>query len=74
MSKSKSNKPQNDIPEEEQALGGLYDEDEEQEKIDSLKNNFNNAKDQALDWKDDLQDLIDRIKDNEDDDSSSKDS
>ena len=33
MSKSKSNKPQNDIPEEEQALGGLYDEDEEQEKI-----------------------------------------
>ena len=76
MSKSTSNKPQNDTPEEEQPLGGLYDEDEEQEQIDSLKNNFNNAKDQALDWKDDLQDLIDRIKDNEDGngDSSSKDS
>lgn len=76
MSKSTSNKPQNDTPEEEQPLGGVYDEDEEQEKIDSLKNNFNNAKDQALDWKDDLQDLIDRIKDNEDGngDSSSKDS
>ena len=76
MSKSTSNKPQNDTPEEEQPLGGLYDEDEEQEQIDSLKNNFNNAKDQALDWKDDLQDLIDRIKDNEDGNgySSSKDS
>ena len=74
MSKSTSNKPQNDTPEEEQPLGGLYDEDEEQEQIDSIKDNFNNAKDQALDWKDDLQDLIDRIKDNEDGDSSSKDS
>lgn len=74
MSKSTSNKPQNDIPEDEQPLGGVYDEDKEQEEIDSLKNNLNDAKDQALDWKDDLEDLIDRIKDNEDNDSSSKDS
>lgn len=74
MSKSTSNKPQNDIPEEEQPLGGVYDEDKEQEEIDSLKNNLNDAKNQALDWKDDLEDLIDRIKDNEDNDSSSKDS
>lgn len=74
MSKSTSNKPQNDIPEDEQPLGGVYDEDKEQEEIDSLKNNLNDAKNQALDWKDDLEDLIDRIKDNEDNDSSSKDS
>ena len=74
MSKSTSNKPQNDIPEDEQPIGGVYDEDKEQEEIDSLKNNLNDAKDQALDWKDNLQDLIDRIKDNEDNDSSSKDS
>ena len=74
MSKSTSNKPQNDIPEDEQPLGGVYDEDKESDQIDSIKDNISDIKDRTLDTKDDIEDLIDRFKGDQEDYSSSYDS
>ena len=74
MSKSTSNKPQNDIPEDEQPLGGVYDEDKESDQIDSIKDNISDIKDRTLDTKDDIEDLIDRFKGDQKDYSSSYDS
>ena len=48
----------NNIPEDEEPLGGLYDEDEQKDKWDSAKERFNDAKDRALDAKDDFNDFI----------------
>ena len=76
MSNSKDNKPKNEIPEDEQPLGGLYDEDEEKDKLDSIKNNFNDAKDKALDMKDDFddfRDFIDRFKNSSKDEENNND-
>ena len=74
MSKSTSNKPQNDIPEDEQPLGGVYDEDKENDQIDSIKDNISDIKDRTLDTKDDIEDLINRFKGDQEDYSSSYDS
>ena len=74
MSKSTSNEPQNDIPEDEQPLGGVYDEDKESDQIDSIKDNISDIKDRTLDTKDDIEDLIDRFKGDQEDYSSSYDS
>lgn len=74
MSKSTSNKPQNDIPEDEQPLGGVYDEDKESDQIDSIKDNISDIKDRTLDTKDDIEDLINRFKGDQEDYSSSYDS
>ena len=71
MSKSTSNKPQNDIPEDEQPLGGVYDEDKESDQIDSIKDNISDIKDRTLDTKDDIEDLINRFKGDQEDYSSS---
>ena len=74
MSKSTSNRPQNDIPEDEQPLGGVYDEDKESDQIDSIKDNISDIKDRTLDTKDDIEDLINRFKGDQEDYSSSYDS
>ena len=74
MSKSTSNRPQNDIPEDEQPLGGVYDEDKESDQIDSIKDNISDIKDRTLDTKDDVEDLINRFKGDQEDYSSSYDS
>ena len=74
MSKSTSNKPQNDIPEDEQPLGGVYDEDKENDQIDSIKDNISDIKDRTLDTKDNIEDLINRFKGDQEDYSSSYDS
>lgn len=74
MSKSTSNRPQNDIPEDEQPIGGVYDEDKESDQIDSIKDNISDIKDRTLDTKDDIEDLINRFKGDQEDYSSSYDS
>ena len=74
MSDSTNNKSENNIPEEEEPLGGLYDEEEEKRKIDSAKDFVSDRKDDILDIKDNIdnfKDIIEQMKNREKESSSS---
>ena len=73
MSDSTNNKSENNIPEEEEPLGGLYDE-EEKRKLDSAKDFVSDRKDDILDMKDNIdnfKDIIEQMKNREKESSSS---
>lgn len=73
MSDSTNNKSENNIPEEEEPLGGLYDE-EEKRKLDSAKDFVSDRKDDILDIKDNIdnfKDIIEQMKNREKESSSS---
>lgn len=74
MSDSTNNKSENNIPEEEEPLGGLYDEEEEKRKLDSAKDFVSDRKDDILDIKDNIdnfKDIIEQMKNREKESSSS---
>lgn len=73
MSDFTNNKSENNIPEEEEPLGGLYDE-EEKRKLDSAKDFVSDRKDDILDMKDNIdnfKDIIEQMKNREKESSSS---